>query len=202
MTARFNPPPGWPSPPSDDWRPERGWFPPEDWPEAPPGWGFWVDEEGHRARGPYGLYEGETARDRGKRAAIGAVVVLGLMGACTGFNSTNRVSAPSNTLTPTVTTTFTHTATATTTATTTATATQTVTETATTTVTQTVPAAAPAVPAPPQPGSGAGGTTASVYYKNCDEARRAGAAPLHRGDPGYRPGLDRDGDGTACERRR
>ena len=29
--------------------------------------------------------------------------------------------------------------------------------------------------------------------------RAAGAAPLHRGDPGYRSGLDRDGDGIACE---
>ncbi|WP_405671452.1 excalibur calcium-binding domain-containing protein [Streptomyces sp. NBC_01530] len=38
-----------------------------------------------------------------------------------------------------------------------------------------------------------------VYYKNCDAARAAGAAPLHRGDPGYRAELDRDGDGVACE---
>ncbi|WP_354641989.1 excalibur calcium-binding domain-containing protein [Kitasatospora camelliae] len=41
---------------------------------------------------------------------------------------------------------------------------------------------------------------AAVYFKNCDEAKAAGAAPLHRGDPGYRSGLDRDGDGVACER--
>ncbi|WP_409183911.1 excalibur calcium-binding domain-containing protein [Amycolatopsis sp. VS8301801F10] len=40
----------------------------------------------------------------------------------------------------------------------------------------------------------------SAYYKNCAAAKAAGAAPLHRGDPGYRPGLDRDGDGVACER--
>lgn len=38
-----------------------------------------------------------------------------------------------------------------------------------------------------------------VYYANCDEARDAGAAPLYRGDPGYRSGLDRDKDGVACE---
>ncbi|WP_075662236.1 excalibur calcium-binding domain-containing protein [Streptomyces acidiscabies] len=38
-----------------------------------------------------------------------------------------------------------------------------------------------------------------MYYADCDEARAAGAAPLHRGDPGYRSGLDRDGDGVACE---
>ena len=38
-----------------------------------------------------------------------------------------------------------------------------------------------------------------VYYSNCSEARADGAAPLYRGDPGYRPGLDRDKDGDACE---
>ncbi len=40
----------------------------------------------------------------------------------------------------------------------------------------------------------------STYYRNCDEVRRAGQAPLHRGDPGYAPHLDRDNDGIACER--
>lgn len=49
----------------------------------------------------------------------------------------------------------------------------------------------PAEPPPPAP--------ADVYYANCSEARAAGAAPLHRGDPGYRPALDRDDDGVACE---
>ncbi|GAA1713645.1 hypothetical protein GCM10009793_09220 [Brachybacterium phenoliresistens] len=39
----------------------------------------------------------------------------------------------------------------------------------------------------------------SAYYKNCTAAREAGAAPLYRGDPGYRPALDRDDDGVACE---
>ncbi|MDD1451209.1 excalibur calcium-binding domain-containing protein [Sphingomonas sp. H160509] len=28
---------------------------------------------------------------------------------------------------------------------------------------------------------------------------RRGAAPLHRGQPGYRAGMDGDGDGIACE---
>ena len=37
------------------------------------------------------------------------------------------------------------------------------------------------------------------YYANCTEVRRAGEAPLHRGEPGYRSGLDRDRDGVACE---
>ena len=39
----------------------------------------------------------------------------------------------------------------------------------------------------------------SVYYPNCDAARADGAAPLHRGGPGYREGMDGDGDGVACE---
>lgn len=57
------------------------------------------------------------------------------------------------------------------------------------------PAPAPAQPAPPpaQP------APAGVYYKNCDAARAAGAAPLHAGEPGYRSALDRDKDGVACE---
>lgn len=51
----------------------------------------------------------------------------------------------------------------------------------------------PATPAPTTPAA------ADVYYKNCDAARAAGAAPILRGEPGYRPALDRDDDGVACE---
>jgi len=40
---------------------------------------------------------------------------------------------------------------------------------------------------------------ADVYYRNCAAARAAGAAPLYRGQPGYRPELDADNDGIACE---
>jgi micrococcal nuclease len=39
----------------------------------------------------------------------------------------------------------------------------------------------------------------NVYYKNCTAAKAAGAAPLHKGDPGYSTKLDRDSDGIACE---
>lgn len=39
----------------------------------------------------------------------------------------------------------------------------------------------------------------STYYENCDAVRAAGAAPIHRGDPGYARHLDRDGDGVGCE---
>jgi hypothetical protein len=41
--------------------------------------------------------------------------------------------------------------------------------------------------------------SADVYYKNCDAARDAHAAPVYKGDPGYGPHLDRDGDGIGCE---
>lgn len=37
------------------------------------------------------------------------------------------------------------------------------------------------------------------YYRSCSDAQAAGAAPLHAGEPGYRLGLDRDHDGTACD---
>jgi hypothetical protein len=42
-------------------------------------------------------------------------------------------------------------------------------------------------------------TIAAVYYRNCTAARAAGAAPIYFGEPGYRPALDRDRDGVACE---
>ncbi|WP_346426324.1 DUF1294 domain-containing protein [Sphingorhabdus sp. YGSMI21] len=40
---------------------------------------------------------------------------------------------------------------------------------------------------------------APAYYPNCAAARAAGAAPIYRGQPGYRGPLDRDNDGIACE---
>ncbi|MCX2179528.1 excalibur calcium-binding domain-containing protein [Streptomyces sp. SKN60] len=49
-------------------------------------------------------------------------------------------------------------------------------------------------------GSSSGGSDGgSVYYENCTAARDAGAAPIRRGEPGYRPALDRDNDGIACD---
>lgn len=53
--------------------------------------------------------------------------------------------------------------------------------------------------APPAPEPSAPASPVSVYYKNCDAARAAGVAPIRVGEPGYRKGLDRDGDGTACD---
>lgn len=52
------------------------------------------------------------------------------------------------------------------------------------------------VQVPPEPNAS---QNQDVYYAKCAEVRAAGKAPLHRGDPGYRSGLDRDGDGIACE---
>lgn len=39
----------------------------------------------------------------------------------------------------------------------------------------------------------------AAYFLSCADAREAGAAPLLRGNAGYREALDRDGDGVACE---
>lgn len=36
-------------------------------------------------------------------------------------------------------------------------------------------------------------------YASCKEAHADGAYNIKRGDPGYRPKLDRDNDGIACE---
>ena len=43
----------------------------------------------------------------------------------------------------------------------------------------------------------AGGTAA---FASCAEAKAAGKAPLHKGDPGYSAKMDGDGDGVACEK--
>jgi hypothetical protein len=47
--------------------------------------------------------------------------------------------------------------------------------------------------------SSSAGANAWAYYADCDQARAAGRAPIHVGEPGYRAELDADGDGTACE---
>jgi hypothetical protein len=54
--------------------------------------------------------------------------------------------------------------------------------------------------ASPNSGQSTESTSSSdVYYPNCTAARRAGVTPILAGQPGYRAGLDRDGDGIACE---
>jgi hypothetical protein len=61
-----------------------------------------------------------------------------------------------------------------------------------------VPSPATPGPAAQSPSDVPAGTPAQPFA-NCAAARAAGAAPLHRGDPGWSDGMDGDGDGVACE---
>jgi hypothetical protein len=36
-------------------------------------------------------------------------------------------------------------------------------------------------------------------WRGCNDARAAGTAPIYRDEPGYRPEMDGDSDGIACE---
>ncbi|WP_394697331.1 excalibur calcium-binding domain-containing protein [Pseudoxanthomonas japonensis] len=68
----------------------------------------------------------------------------------------------------------------------------------------TPPRTALTAPAPDQPPASSGparldGAGPGRVFRNCDEARAHGAAPVRRGDPGYGPHLDRDNDGVGCE---
>ncbi|MFI6870013.1 excalibur calcium-binding domain-containing protein [Nocardia sp. NPDC050406] len=63
---------------------------------------------------------------------------------------------------------------------------------------------APAASAEPgPPGKPSGPTTSKSepypYYVNCQQVLREGEYPLLVGEPGYRPGLDDDGNGVACD---
>lgn len=60
---------------------------------------------------------------------------------------------------------------------------------------QAAPAPAPAPQAAPAPAP----QQSTFQYRNCSEARAAGAAPVLRGEYGYGPHLDRDNDGIGCE---
>ncbi|WP_100331930.1 thermonuclease family protein [Bacillus xiapuensis] len=62
---------------------------------------------------------------------------------------------------------------------------------------QKAPAPKPALKAEPKPEPQL--KKENVYFKNCAAVRAAGAAPIHRGEPGYGSHLDREGDGIACE---
>jgi hypothetical protein len=53
------------------------------------------------------------------------------------------------------------------------------------------PAAAAPAPAP--------AANPDAPFENCAAARAAGAAPVHRGQPGYGPHLDGNSDGVGCE---
>lgn len=56
-----------------------------------------------------------------------------------------------------------------------------------------------AVALPKSPAAPRERSAPAVYYRNCNAARAAGAAPIYIGQPGFRPELDGDSDGIACE---
>ncbi|MFO7691374.1 MAG: excalibur calcium-binding domain-containing protein [Cryobacterium sp.] len=51
----------------------------------------------------------------------------------------------------------------------------------------------------PAPGAVVEPVAPEAYYKNCDAARAAGAAPVPADQSGDGRHLDRDGDGIGCE---
>ncbi|MBD3931998.1 excalibur calcium-binding domain-containing protein [Streptomyces chumphonensis] len=136
-----------------------------------------------------------------KRAYAAGVLIL-LTGFACGSTAASEDATASADPAPTVTVTAAPTSTPTVTAT--PEPGPTVTEpgpTVTVTETATEEVAVPAeVPEAPETGTGGGDDAgAAAYYRNCDAARAAGAAPVYRGQPGYGGHLDRDGDGVGCE---
>ena len=72
---------------------------------------------------------------------------------------------------------------------------------------QVAPAPAAPQPAPtasprPRPAAPAPAPPAELHFSSCKEARAAGYSHMRRGEPGYSPHLDRDGDGIACDKHR
>jgi hypothetical protein len=213
---QFNAPPGWPEPPTARWRPPKRWQPPESWAPAPAGWAFWVDDAGRRVRGPIGRYGGPSRIKVGAIAAVPlALITLVLLNPFDGGDESastapvrtlEPMSAPPSTpvtepstTEPTETTTPQHTEAASTPTPTpepSESRTPSTTPEPTTTPTEPSPTMSRTEPTP----TTAPVTTAAVVYQTCAEARAAGKAPLHRGDPGYSPALDRNGDGIACDR--
>lgn len=214
---QFNTPPGWPDPPNARWRPPKRWGPAESWPSAPAGWRFWVDEDGRPVRGPIGRYGGPSI----VRLGAGAAVVLALIGLVlfnpfTGNDSTPTASVETTTPaegTPTAPETVTPTTEESARASTpTPEPSPTPAESKSSTPEPSTPrpSATPTTTSTPRPTPTPTGdpttapagttTTTAVVYRNCAEARTAGKAPLHRGDPGYSEELDNNGDGIACDR--
>ena len=215
---QFNTPPGWPDPPNARWRPPKRWGPAESWPPAPAGWRFWIDEDGRPVRGPIGRYGGPSIVKLGSvTAVVLALIGLVLFNPFAGGGDSTTTSVPAiATETPSAEGTTTAPETPTTAGpatvptskptdtptngpTPTPTATPTPQETESPTSEPSTPK--PSSPMPTEPASAPTTTTSTaVVFKNCAEARAAGKAPLHRGDPGYSAELDNNGDGTACER--
>lgn len=83
MAWRFNPPPGWPTPP-EGWVPPPGWTPDPSWPPPPPGWQLWVEEPGP-AGGPVAGAAGTPPTGTAQRRGSGLgklllVIVVILVG--------------------------------------------------------------------------------------------------------------------------
>jgi hypothetical protein len=206
--ATFNSPPSWPAPPTPDWQPPPGWQPDPTWPPAPPGWAFWLNSRGRRARGPNGRYGAEPPVKLVAGWVAGGIAFLVILAAIGGSNSPAAVSAtPGGTVTvPGPTTTVTVPGPA-------VTVQQTVPGPTATVTLPPLPARTVTVPAPrtttaPVPLAQSTRSTepkqtsapeTTVYYANCSAVRAAGKAPLYRGEPGYASHLDRDHDGVACE---
>lgn len=214
MSAHFNPPPGWPSPPSPEWQPAPKWQPEPSWPPAPEGWSFWVDDEGAPVDPPPDSYPEVSHTKRNIVAGCGCLTVgaLLLLGSCGAILAAGDETPSEVTVTPTTTVTPTATVTPTKSVTPTITApepTKTAaaeTKTVTPTVTVEPPPPPPPPPEPdpervpepdPEPDEDEGGGVA--FFENCDAVRAAEADPIYRGDPGYSSKLDGDGDGVACE---
>ena len=197
---RFNAPPGWPPPPNVRWRPPKRWGPDDSWPPAPPGWNFWVNEDSRRVVGPFGRYGGPSL----VWPAVGVVVVVlmlfgigQLFGGNDGHNdvavpaaSTPRTGQSTAEATETDPTSATPDPSDTTSEPTTPSATPTQSPTPRPSTPSPKPSRATPTPVPP--------SAAPVHYRNCRAVRAAGKAPLLRGQPGYEPRLDPDGDGIAC----
>jgi hypothetical protein len=145
-----------------------------------------------------------------RRIAAGAVVAMLLGGAVVALvglgaddgetasqQTTTTTESPSTGAPSTLPATTTTTAPPTTTTvppTTTTTAPPTTTTTAAPTTT-----VAPTTTAPPTTVPPTTTPVPDVYYEDCYAANEAGAAPIYEGQPGYRPELDWDGNGIACE---
>lgn len=65
MTERFNPPPSWPEPPHDGWRPPDGFQPPAAWGDVPAGWRLWVPQDSPSGTAP--LVDSEDVPASGAR---------------------------------------------------------------------------------------------------------------------------------------
>ncbi|MFG1820177.1 excalibur calcium-binding domain-containing protein [Kribbella sp. NPDC049174] len=174
---------------------------------------FWVDEDGRPVRGPIGRYGGPSIIKLGAVAAVVLTLIgLVLFNPFTGGDDSATTAAPTaaveTTPAPEGTPTGPETAAPTTSPTTAPThvPTQTPTPTQTPSGTPTERPTSPpstttsSTPTPTESTTAPTGSSEAVVYQSCAEVRAAGKAPLHRGDPGYSEELDKNGDGTACER--